>query len=124
MNNLQRMKAWAQSLKLEVLALYLAYRDPRTPWFAKLVAALVVAYALSPIDLIPDPIPVIGYLDDLILLPLGILLARRLIPFDVMEDCRIRAKEHAWPKVNLIAAIAIVLIWLATLSALIYYVFG
>jgi uncharacterized membrane protein YkvA (DUF1232 family) len=72
----------------------LACRDSRTPWYAKLVVGLVVAYALSPIDLIPDPIPVLGYLDDLILLPLGILLSRKLIPADVMEHCRRQASER------------------------------
>lgn len=75
-------------------ALALAYHDPRTPWAARLTAALVVAYALSPIDLIPDFIPVLGYLDDLIVLPLGIALAIRLIPPQVMADCRARADER------------------------------
>lgn len=122
MSRWSQWNEWVRSLKREVLALYLAYRDPRTPWYAKLVVGMVVAYALSPIDLIPDPIPVLGYLDDFILLPMGILLARRLIPIDVMDDCRSRAVGHAWPKVNVISAIAIVLIWLATLSAITYYV--
>src|SRR6185295_18226447 len=76
----------------EVLALYLACRDPRVPWYAKALAALVVAYALSPIDLIPDFIPVLGYLDDLVLVPLGVLAVRAMIGRDVMDDCRRRAR--------------------------------
>ncbi len=76
----QQWKAVARRLKREVRALYLAYRDPRTPWYGRAFAAIVVAYALSPIDLIPDPIPVLGYLDDLILIPLGVALALRMIP--------------------------------------------
>ena len=77
---LQRWRGWARRVKRETYALALAYRDPRTPWYARAVAAIVVAYAFSPLDLIPDVIPVLGYLDDLILVPLGILLAVRLIP--------------------------------------------
>ena len=81
-------RRWARQLKIEVYALYLAYRDPRVPWYARLVAVCVVGYAFSPIDLIPDPIPVLGYLDDLVLVPLGILLAVRLIPPKVMREHR------------------------------------
>jgi uncharacterized membrane protein YkvA (DUF1232 family) len=92
MSNVERLKMWAGRLKAEVHALYLAYKDPRTPWHARLVAALVVAYAFSPLDLIPDPIPVLGYLDDLILLPLGIALAIRLIPAEVLAECREKAR--------------------------------
>ena len=81
-------KARRRQLQAEVYALYLAYRDPRVPWYAKAVAACVVGYALSPIDLIPDFIPVLGYLDDLVLIPLGIALALRMIPPAVMDECR------------------------------------
>lgn len=123
MSNLQRLKKWAQSLKLEVLAIYLACRDPRTPWYANLVAGLVVAYALSPIDLIPDPIPVLGYLNDLILLPLGILLARRLIPVEVLVDCRRQAEKQDWPKMNWFAGSIIVLIWMLTLVGVACFIF-
>ena len=84
----------ARRLKREVRALYLAYRDPRTPWYGRMLAALVVAYALSPIDLIPDPIPVLGYLDDLILIPLGVALALRMIPREVMAECRAQAERR------------------------------
>lgn len=104
----------ARQLKTEVYALYLAYRDPRVPWYARVVAACVVGYTFSPIDLIPDFIPVIGYLDDLILVPLGIALALRLIPAKVMADCRIRAEEvmAQGKPINRIAAAIIIGIWL------------
>ena len=123
MSRWSQWKEWVRSLKREVLILYLAYRDPRTPWYAKLVVGMVVAYALSPIDLIPDPIPVLGYLDDLVLLPLGILLARQLIPVDVMDDCRRQAEVQDWPKVNWVAGSIIVLIWLLTLAGVAYFIF-
>src|SRR5512136_1678490 len=90
---LEKWKTKARVLKVQVYALYLAYRDPRTPWYAKAVAALVVGYAFSPIDLIPDFIPVLGYLDDLVLVPLGITLALKLIPAQVMAESRERASE-------------------------------
>ena len=92
---LERFKQAAAALKRELGALALACRDPRTPWYAKALVLLVIAYAASPIDLIPDPIPIVGYLDDLLLLPLGIALALRMIPADVMKECRERAGESA-----------------------------
>ena len=88
----ERWRQQARGLKQEVFALYLACRDPRVPWYAKALAATVVAYALSPIDLIPDFIPVLGYLDDLVVIPLGVLAVRAMIANDVMEDCRRRAR--------------------------------
>ena len=91
------LKAWARSIKRDVVALWLAARDPRVPWYAKAVAAAVAAYALSPIDLIPDFIPVVGYLDDLIIVPLGILLAVRLIPPDLMGELRSAAIARSRP---------------------------
>lgn len=124
MSSFSRLREWARLLKTEMLALYLAYRDPRTPWYAKLLAGLVVAYAMSPIDLIPDPIPVLGYLDDLILLPIGILIARRLIPAEVMEDCRRRAEqERDSRKANWIVASVIVAVWLVTFVGVAYCLF-
>jgi uncharacterized membrane protein YkvA (DUF1232 family) len=90
---LEQWKQRARKLKTETHVLYLAARDPRTPWLAGLVVAGIVAYALSPIDLIPDFIPVLGYLDDLILIPLGISLAIRLIPKSVLAECRTRVEE-------------------------------
>jgi len=92
-SRIDQWKAHAATLKSDTYALYLAYRDPRVPWPAKLVAALVVAYALSPIDLIPDFIPIVGYLDDLLLVPLGLALAIRLIPPSVLAEHRARAAE-------------------------------
>jgi uncharacterized membrane protein YkvA (DUF1232 family) len=89
---LENLKRWARILKSHVNALNLARKDPRVPWVAKAVLALVVAYALSPIDLIPDFIPVLGLLDDLILLPLGIALAIRLMPKDVWAECQLQAR--------------------------------
>jgi uncharacterized membrane protein YkvA (DUF1232 family) len=111
---LDRLKARARALKTEVYALYLAYRDPRVPLYARIFAACVVAYAFSPIDLIPDFIPVLGYLDDLILVPLGITLAIRMIPAPVMAESRARAIEimAQGKPVNRSAAIGIVVIWL------------
>ncbi len=112
---LQRWKQRAHSLKKEVYALYLAYRDPRTPWYAKTVAALVVAYAFSPIDLIPDPIPVLGYLDDLVLIPLGVALALRLIPPEVMVDSRAKTEEllRAGKPVSWGGVVIVGVIWIA-----------
>ena len=122
---LDTWKARAQQLKTEVYALYLAYKDPRTPWYAKLFTALVVGYAFSPIDLIPDPIPILGYLDDLVLIPLGAFLAVKMIPPQVMEESREKAKEMmAQVKpVNKVAAVVIVLIWIgmAVLAGVIVY---
>ena len=112
-------KRWANQLKRETYALYLAYRDPRTPWYAKAFSALVVAYAFSPIDLIPDPIPLLGYLDDLILLPLGIALAVKMIPPAVLEESRLHAQsvvEQGKP-VNKAAAAVIIAVWVLLAAA-------
>lgn len=100
--------------KRETYALLLACRDERTPWYAKLMAAVVVAYAFSPIDLIPDFIPVIGLLDDMLLIPLGVVLVRWMVPLQVMEDCRSRAQEviDQGKPVNWIAAAVIIVSWL------------
>jgi uncharacterized membrane protein YkvA (DUF1232 family) len=116
-------KAKALKLKQEVYAVYLASRDRRVPWCARLVAIVVVAYAFSPIDLIPDPIPVLGYLDDLILIPLGIALVIKLIPAEVMQDCRERAAltmKAAKPK-NWVAGGIIILIWVSLFALAVYY---
>ena len=101
-------------LKAELWALCLAARDPRTPWYAKLLVASIVAYACSPIDLIPDFVPVLGYLDDLVLLPLGIALAMRLVPPTVLVECRARAQatlQNGKP-ISWMAGVMIVVIWL------------
>jgi uncharacterized membrane protein YkvA (DUF1232 family) len=114
---LDTLRQRARTLKREIHALSIAYRDPRTPWYARVVAACVVAYAFSPIDLIPDFVPILGYLDDLILVPLGIALALRLIPDEVMAESRIRAADAARGPTNWAAAAVIIAIWL-TLAAL------
>ncbi len=116
---LEKWKTRARSLNQEVYALYLAYKDPRTPWYAKVLTAVVVAYAFSPIDLVPDFIPVFGYLDDLVLVPLGAYLAVRLIPQQVMSDCRLKAQEvmAEGKPVNKTAAVVIVLVWIASIVA-------
>ncbi|MCH9808992.1 MAG: DUF1232 domain-containing protein [Alphaproteobacteria bacterium] len=108
----ENAKRWARKIKQNLVALYLASRDPRTPWAAKVVAVLVVAYALSPIDLIPDFIPVIGYLDDLLIVPLGMLLAIRLIPAALFAEFQQRASAHDdRPPANRTAAIVVLVIW-------------
>lgn len=110
----QRLRNWAWALKRDVFALYYALRNPLTPWYAKAVAVLVVGYALSPIDLIPDFVPILGYLDDVILVPLGIALVIKLMPCEVLEQCRQEAglkpltiKPKSWT-----AAFIIILLWL------------
>jgi uncharacterized membrane protein YkvA (DUF1232 family) len=110
-----RWKERVEALRREVYALYLALRDPRVPWYAKAAMAAVVGYALSPIDLIPDFIPVIGLLDDLILIPLGIAFVVRMLPREVLDDCRRRAdSELASKKPKVVAAAAfVVILWLA-----------
>jgi uncharacterized membrane protein YkvA (DUF1232 family) len=124
-DNLRRWKDRARQLKAEVYALYLAYRDPRVPWYARALAACVVAYAFSPIDLIPDPIPVLGYLDDLILVPLGVVLALKLIPSDVMAECRLKAQDALGEgkPVNWVAAGVIVTVWLLAAALVILFFF-
>ena len=110
---LEPWKTRANQLKTEVYALYLAYKDPRTPWYAKVFSAVVVGYAFSPIDLIPDPIPILGYLDDLVMIPLGVFLAIKMIPAEVMTYSRRKAVEvmAQGKPVNKVAAAIIVLIW-------------
>ena len=111
-----RLKNWARIIKRDVHALYLASRDPRVPWYAKALALVVVGYALSPIDLIPDFIPVLGYLDDVILLPLGILLVIRLIPPEIMAEHRDLAAAAQERPVSRRAAVVIAGIWAACIG--------
>lgn len=119
---LTRLRSWAGRVKRDILALWLAARDQRTPSLARLTAALVAAYALSPIDLIPDFIPVLGYLDDLLIVPLGIMLAIRLIPAPLMAEFRSRALQLSErPRSN--AGIALVIfVWLAAATGLWFWV--
>lgn len=116
----QRLKQWARKLKSDSIAIYFALKHPQTPIYARVVAAIVVGYALSPIDVIPDFIPVLGYLDDVILLPLGIALAIKLIPAEILHVCRQEVKKNPpviRPKIWL-AAYVIVLLWLSVLYVL------
>ena len=103
----------ARYLKREVYALYFAVRDPRVPWYAKVIAGAIVAYTFSPIDPIPDFIPILGYLDELIVIPLGVLLVRRLIPDPVLADCRARAATLSEKPQSWVGAAIVVGIWLA-----------
>ena len=116
---LEHLRRWAKNLKRQIMVLWFCYQHPQTPWLPKWISVFVVAYALSPIDLIPDFIPIVGYLDDVIILPLGILLAIRLMPPLVLEECQLKASEweerHVKRPVNKVAAVIIVLIWLAAL---------
>lgn len=111
---LERIKNQIYKLKKEVMTLYLASKRKDVPWYARIIIVLVVGYALSPIDLIPDFIPVLGYLDDIIIVPLGISLAIKLVPKEILDECRIQAEEAfktGKPK-NWIAGVIIILIWL------------
>jgi len=119
-----RLRDWARLIKRDVVALYIAARDPRVPWLAKTVAALVAAYALSPIDLIPDFIPVIGYLDDVILVPLGILLAVRLVPKNLMVEFRIEADLRVAKPISRLGAISVIAIWLAAAALAAWWILG
>ena len=120
MRAFERWRERLRSLKRETYALLLACRDSRTPWYAKLTAGVVVAYAFSPIDLIPDFIPVIGFLDDVVLIPLGVMLVRSMVPAAVMEECRALAEsafEQGKP-VKWVGVIAIVTLWLVVAVSL------
>lgn len=118
---LEVLRQKAEDLKKETFALYLACRDPRVPWYAKAVASATVAYAVSPIDLIPDFIPVLGYLDDLLIVPLGIALSVKLIPAGIMAEYRQKAKEelNGTNALGRKAATVVVLIWLLALALLV-----
>ena len=109
---LSRIKTWARSLKRDAHAIYLASRDPRMPWYAKALAIAVAAYALSPIDLIPDFIPVVGYLDELIILPLGIWRVVSLIPDEIIVEYRAKANEAGQRPISRAGMAAIILLWI------------
>lgn len=128
-NKLTFKEKWirrTRKLRSETYALYLAYKDKRTPWHAKVFAGVVVAYAFSPIDLIPDFIPILGYLDDLLLIPLGISLALKMIPAEVMEESRLMAEKELETNkpANWMAATIIILVWLAILALIIIWLVG
>nr|WP_280521191.1 YkvA family protein [Paenibacillus mangrovi] len=114
-------------MKSNLIALYLSYRDPRVKWYAKLFTMCVVAYAFSPIDLIPDFIPILGYLDDLIIVPLGIVLALKMIPKDVIEENREKAQEFQKKPKNWFTATLFIIVWVLFaiwISIMIYKKFG
>ena len=119
----QKLRKWSRNLKRDVIALYFAIKHPKTPWYAKAVAGIVVGYALSPIDLIPDFVPVLGYLDDVILVPLGIALVISLMPPDILAECRQEAivNPPTIKPTNWLAAFIIILIWLLAIYG-IYWV--
>lgn len=120
---LDQLKTRARALKREVVAVYLAAKDPRTPWYAKGLVFLIVAYALSPIDLIPDFVPVLGYLDDLIIIPSGIWLAIRMVPPEVLSEAReAAATDSVERSVGRVGLAIIIALWLFLLLAAIYLV--
>lgn len=120
LSTIEHLRVWARSLRRDVIALWLAARDPRVPWYTKGLAAAVAAYALSPIDLIPDFIPILGYLDDVLILPFGIWAAVKLIPEPIMTDIRTKALKHS--KLTSKAGLAaVIFIWLAAVSLTVWF---
>lgn len=115
-----RLRLWARRIKRDTVALWLVARDPRVPWYAKAVAGAVAAYALSPIDLIPDFVPVLGYLDDLVIVPLGILLAIRLVPPALMAELRAKAELRCDRPISRGGAVAVALLWLVGAALLLW----
>src|SRR5215207_5773188 len=120
--NLETWKRWARRLSAQTYALYLAYRHPKTPWYAKALAALIVGYVFSPIEPIPDFIPVVGLLDEMVVVPIGVLLAAKMIPPDVFEECREKAREVAEGEkpVSRVAAVVIVAVWVLCVALAVY----
>src|SRR5918999_4954394 len=120
--NLESWKSRARQLSAQTYALYLAYRHPRTPWYAKVFAALVVSYVFSPIDPIPDFIPVVGLLDEMVVVPIGVLIAAKMIPREVMEECQQKAREVAEGQkpVSRVAAVVVVAVWLLCVALAVF----
>ncbi len=121
---IEELKIWAQALKRDVFALWIAARSARTPWIAKLIAGSVAAYAFSPIDLIPDFIPIIGYLDDLIIIPLGIALVVRLIPAQLMAEFRTEALLISDRPMSYAAATVVIVVWTVVMVVLGHWIIG
>lgn len=123
MSFLEQLKIWAKNLKKEILTLYYISKHPKTSWPIKILILSIVAYAISPIDLIPDFIPIIGYLDDLILLPIGIYIVIKLTPEEILSECRLKAQKLTviGQKLKWVVGSVIVLIWLSVIAACIYY---
>ena len=121
---LNQLRSWAKAIERDLLAIWIAARDPRVPWYAKLLAVAFAGYALSPIDLIPDFIPVFGFLDDLLIIPLGILLVVRLIPPALMRDFRASAALQVERPASRAAAVVIVLLWVAAIGFVVWWLQG
>ncbi|WEX89522.1 DUF1232 domain-containing protein [Sinorhizobium garamanticum] len=121
---LDRTKKWAKGVKRDVVVLWMAARDRRVPWYAKLAAGAVAAYALSPVDLIPDFVPVLGYLDDLVIVPIGIVAALKLIPADVLTDLRIEAAKRTERPVSRAGMIAVISTWVLLAAVIVWMVIG
>src|SRR5918999_986958 len=121
--NLEAWKQRARQLSAQTYALYLAYRHPRTPWYAKVFAALVVGYVFSPIDPIPDFIPVVGLLDEMVVVPLGVLIAAKMIPRQVMEECKEKARRmtEGEKPVSRVAAVVVVAVWLLCVALAVFF---
>ena len=120
---LERARQWAREIRRDVVAIWIAAGDPRVPWYAKAIAAAVAAYALSPIDLIPDFVPVLGYVDDLIIVPAGILLTVRLIPAGLMDEFRAEAARREARPTSRLGATFVVGLWLLTMAAIVWWLF-
>lgn len=120
---LKKLKSWAKSIKSQILVVWFIAKDERTPIFVKILAVFFAAYALSPIDLIPDFIPVLGYLDDIIIVPVGIILVIKLTPQNIIDDCRALAATFAEKPISHYAAAVIILIWIIVSVLLIKYFF-
>ena len=120
--NLESWKRRARQLSAQTYALYLAYRHPKTPWYAKVFAALIVGYVFSPIDPIPDFVPFVGLLDEMVVVPIGVLIAAKMIPREVMEECQEKAREVAEGEkpVSRVAAVAVVSVWLLCVALAVY----
>jgi uncharacterized membrane protein YkvA (DUF1232 family) len=120
--NLEAWKRRARQLSAQTYALYLAYRDPRTPWYAKVFATLVVGYVFNPIDPIPDWIPGVGLLDEMVVVPIGVLIAAKMIPRQVMEECQVKAREvvEGEKPVSRVAAVVIVWVWLLCVALAVF----
>ena len=118
---LARLKGWARTVKRDAVALFLAARDSRTPWYAKALAGLIAAYALSPIDLIPDFIPIVGYLDDLVIIPLGIWIVIRLMPADLMREFRAEATRMEARPNSRAGAFIVVAVWFVSAGLLLWW---
>lgn len=117
---LESLKQRAKILRRDTVAVYFASRDPRTPWYARVLAVVIAVYAFSPIDLIPDFIPVLGYLDDLILIPAGIALTLRMIPAEVMQDARLKADDSIAKPSTWWMTLLIILLWVGVLALVVW----